>query len=171
MREKTRAKTTTTTKKHTLSWKNDPHLGENDLSEEIPHEKSWKSVLEPVDFKGFLGHTPTPTLQKKPDTNLVCIKSPTTALLIDLVRYIKILTELRWFLIIHVYIWFVCAQVPPGNCQTMESYKNLPWSNVRILMLSNVGYQLHKINTLNHGFSMLDLIMPHLCLSCKVHNP
>ena len=23
-----------------------------------------KSVLEPVDFKGFLGHTPTPTLQK-----------------------------------------------------------------------------------------------------------
>jgi len=89
-----------------------------------------KSVLGLVYFKVFLGHTLTPTLQKtrhKPSGGLrsclVCTKSPTKALLIAHVRYIKILTELRCFLIKHDYIWFgfLCAQVPSGNCQTMAS--------------------------------------------------
>ena len=89
-----------------------------------------KSGLEPVDFKVFLGHTPTPTLQKKPTQTfggirscLVCTKSPTTALLIANVRYMKVLTQLRGFLVKHVYLWFgfLRAQVRSGNCQTMES--------------------------------------------------
>ena len=41
------------------------------------------------------------------------------------VRYIKILTRLRGFLVIFLYILFciLCVQVSSGNCETMESWK------------------------------------------------
>ena len=57
------------------------------------------------------------------------------------VRYIKILTWLRGFLIIFLYLvrfGFLCARVSSGNCETMESWKFAtltlkPQSRVRIL--------------------------------------
>ena len=40
------------------------------------------------------------------------------------VRYIKILTWLRGFLVIFLYlVWFICAQVSSGNCEIVEWYK------------------------------------------------
>ena len=57
------------------------------------------------------------------------------------VRYIKILTWLRGFLVIFLYLvrfGFLCARVSSGNCETMESWKFgtltlRPRSHVRIL--------------------------------------
>ena len=57
------------------------------------------------------------------------------------VRYIKILTWLRGFLVIFLYLvrfGFLCARVSSGNCETMESWKFgtltlKPRSHVRIL--------------------------------------
>ena len=57
------------------------------------------------------------------------------------VRYIKILTWLRGFLVIFLYLvrfGFLCARVSSGNCETIESWKFAtltlkPQSRVRIL--------------------------------------
>ena len=63
-----------------------------------------------------------------------------TWLPIALVRYVKILTWLRGFLFIFLYlVWFSLFQVSNGNCETMESWKVAiltiqPQSHVRILI-------------------------------------
>ena len=50
--------------------------------------------------------------------------SRSLALIVHHVRYIKILTRLRGFLVISLYlVWFgfLCAQISSGNCETMKS--------------------------------------------------
>ena len=52
-----------------------------------------------------------------------------TGFIIAHVQYIKILTWPRGFLVIFLVIFlFFCAQVSPGNCETMELQKNLQFS-------------------------------------------
>ena len=69
------------------------------------------------------------------------------------VRYIKILTWLRGFLVIFLHLvrfGFLCARVSSGNCETMESWKFAtltlkPRSHVRILKYRTWAISAQKL--------------------------